>query len=145
MIRENLKFMEWSECERNFIRKRERDNEKIKSIIKIASKRHDFINTIKVNKDNVSFVIENYYEIIKELLNAVLLKNGLNSKNHQCLIAYFHKNYLQYEFESNLILQMSYLRNRLNYYGEPIDIEFYSKYKEDFEKIINIIKNIILN
>lgn len=145
MTKQNLKFMEWYECERNFIRHIDIDNDKIKSIIRIASNRHKFIQTAEVNNDTVSFVVENYYEIIKELLTAILIKNKLKSKNHQCLISFFYRQYPQYEFEANLILQMSYLRNRLNYYGESIDIEFYNKHKKDFEKIISLLVGLIQN
>ncbi len=144
MIKEKtLKFIEWDECKRNFIRQVEIDSEKIKSIIKLAMKRFIFIKSININKDNVSFIVEDYYEIFKELLVALLLKNSLKSQNHQCLITYFYRNYPSYEFEANLILQMSYLRNRLNYYGEPIDIEFYNKHEKDFASIIGLLKKLI--
>ena len=113
--------MEWKECEKEFIRHIEVDKEKIKSILKLVNARINFIKSITPNKDNVSFIVENYYESIKELLVALLLKNGLRSNNHQCLITYFYKNYPNYEYEANVILQMSYARNRLEYYGEPID------------------------
>lgn len=39
--------------------------------------------------------------------------------------------------------QMSYLRNRLNYYSEEIDFEFYDKNKEEFDKTIVILKKLI--
>ena len=135
--------MDWDECKKSFIRKKEVDNEKINSMVKTAFKRFNFISSIEVNKDNVSFVVEDYYEIIKELLASLLLQNGLRSKNHQCLITYFYKTYPNYEFEANLILRMSYLRNRLDYYGELIDINFYKKYSKDFVSIINLIEKLI--
>ncbi len=138
-----LQFMDWNECGKEFIREVEVDNEKIKSLIKLSLNRFNFIKSIDVNSSNVSFIVENYYEVIKELLIALLLKNGLKSQNHQCLITYFYKNYQGYEFQANLILQMSYLRNRLEYYGESIDLGFYNKYKEDFVSIIELIKNLI--
>jgi len=136
-------FMDWGECEKNFIRDVTVDKEKISSIIDIVLRRKSFIESNEVTKENVSFVIEGYYEIIKELLVALLLRNGLKSKNHQCLISYFHKNYPDYEFEANLILQMSYLRNKLNYYGESIDIAFYDKNKDDIIKIIELLLKIV--
>lgn len=140
-----LQFMPWNECEIEFIKVVEVDRERIKSIVILALKRLDFIKVISVNRNNVSFIVENYYEIIKELLVALLLKNGLRSSNHQCLIAFFYKNYQNYEYEANLILQMSYLRNRLNYYGDSIEIEFYDKNKHEFIRIINLLKSIIEN
>ncbi|HIH13924.1 MAG: hypothetical protein UU67_C0021G0012 [Candidatus Daviesbacteria bacterium GW2011_GWB1_41_5] len=136
-------FMDWGECEREFIREVEPDFEKIKSIIKTADARLNFIKNISANKENVSFVVENYYEIVKELLVALLLKDGLRSKNHQCLISYFYRKHPKYEAEAHLISRMSYFRNRLDYYGEAIEFAFYDKYKKDFERIINILKDLL--
>ena len=138
-----INLMDWGLCKSKFIRNVEVDDEKISSIIKTADKRLLFIKSNKVTNENISFIVENYYEIIKELLVALLLKNGLKSSNHQCLISYFYKEYPDYEFEVNLISQMSYLRNRLNYYGEVIDFEFYDKNKEEFDKLIALVKSLI--
>ena len=132
--------MSWERCEREFIRKIEPDNEKVLSIQGATDSRLRFVKEIKVNEENVSFVVENYYEIIKELLVALLLKKGLRAKNHQCLFSDFLKKYPEHEHEVNLILQMSFLRNRLDYYGEMIEIEFYEKNMKEFENIIEILK-----
>lgn len=136
-----MNLMDWSKCEREFIREVSVDEEKVASLREMAKRRLDFIKKQEVNQNNVSFIIEGYYEIIKELLVALLLKDGLKSKNHQCLITYFYKNNPDYEFEVNLISQLSYLRNRLNYYGESIDLSFYEKNKEDIEKLIQLLDN----
>lgn len=135
--------MPWNKCEQEFIRNVEIDPEKISSIIETAELRLKYIKTTKLNKENVSFVIEGYYEIIKELLVALLLLNGLRSKNHQCLISYFYNKYKKYEGEAYLIAQMSYLRNRLDCYGEQIDFGFYEKNKNEFENIINILISLV--
>ena len=131
--------MSWAECEKEFIRKISPDKEKIASIIELAAKRLKFTQSQKVNKETTSFIVEGYYEIIKELLVALLLKDGFKSKNHQCLISYFYKKYKDYEFETNLISQMSYLRNRLNYYGEQIDPSFYEKNKKEIIRLIQFL------
>ena len=136
-------FMDWEDCKKEYVREVKIDKDKIESIISVANKRKEFINKIEVNNENCSFIIEAYYEIIKELLVALLLKKGLKSDNHQCLISYFYKNNPKYEYESNLILQLSFLRNRLNYYGEKIDIGFYEKNKLEFEHIIEILKGLL--
>lgn len=138
-----MNIMDWNLCESKFIRIVEVDEEKIASIIETADKRLAFIKSNKATNENVSFIVEGYYDIIKELLVALLLKNGLKSSNHQCLISYFYKEHTDFEFETNLISQMSYLRNRLNYYGEKIDFEFYEKNKEEFDKLINLLKSLI--
>jgi uncharacterized protein (UPF0332 family) len=143
MKKNELTFMDWRECERDFIARAEKDQEKISSILHMTKKRHIFITSVEVNDNNISFIVENYYEIIKELLVALLLEHGLKSKNHQCLITYFHNNYPQYEGESYTILQMNYVRNRLNYYGEEISRDFYDHDKNNFEQIIKLLANLV--
>lgn len=138
-----IDIIPWNKCEREFIKDVEIDQEKISSIIETAELRLKYIKTTKINKENVSFIIEGYYEIIKELLVALLLLGGLRSKNHQCLISYFYNKYKEYEGEAYLIAQMSYLRNRLDYYGERIDFGFYEKNKKEFGEIIEILINLV--
>lgn len=140
-----IDIMSWNICKENFIRVVEVDPAKINSILDTAESRLKYVKRSKVDEENVSFVVEGHYEIIKELLVALLLVNGLRSKNHQCLISYFYKNYPQYEGEVHLISQMSYLRNRLEYYGEKIDFGFYDKNKNEFDKIVKILRHIIKN
>ncbi len=135
--------MSWKKCEMEFIRKVEIDNERFNSIIKKALQRLERARSTKISLENVSFVVEDYYEVIKELLVSYLLKNGMRSKNHQCLISYFYKQNPDNEKEAHLISQMSFFRNRLGYYGEDIPMEFYNKNKEDFEKIIKLILQLI--
>jgi uncharacterized protein (UPF0332 family) len=138
-----MNLIDWGECRRQFIRSMSPDQEKINSILDTVIKRKKFVEIQQVNEDNVSFIIEGYYEIIKELLVALLLKHGLKSKNHQCLISYFYQKHPDYEFETNLISEMSYLRNRLNYYGETVDISFYEKNKKEIIKIIQFLKSLV--
>src|SRR3989344_5423640 len=123
-----LNLMDWRGCRE-------------KSIVRIALLRLERARNIKVK--SVSLIVEDYYEVIKELLTAYLLKNGLRSRNHQCLITYFYRENFDYEREAHIISQMSFFRNRLDYYGEEIPEEFYKKNKEDFEKIIKILINLI--
>jgi len=138
-----IDIMNWDYCKRRFIREVEIDEERIKSIIEKSMQRLDRAKKTKIDLNTVSFVVEDYYEVIKELLIAYLLKNGLRSKNHQCLISYFYKQNPNYEGEVHLICQMSFFRNRLSYYGEDIPLEFYEKNKKEFQSIINLLKKLI--
>ena len=141
--KKDFDIMSWSECENNFIRKVEVDNERVQSVKNKALQRLRRAESTNVDLENVSFVVEDYYEVIKELLVAYLLKNGLRSKNHQCLISYFFKENKNYEKEAYIIQQMSFFRNRLNYYGEDIPMNFYSTNKDDFDKIIKLILSLL--
>ena len=136
-------IMNWKECEEKFIRKVEIDNNRIESLLEKTDLRLKRARNTKLDEKTVSLIVEDYYEIIKELLVAFLLKNGLRSSNHQCLISYFYRKNPNHEKQAFLISQMSFFRNRLDYYGESIPLEFYNKNKEEFEKIIRIIKNLL--
>lgn len=135
--------MSWEKCEREFIRKVEVDNEKINSIITQTKERIKRIKLTEKENLSISLIVEDYYEVIKELLVAYLLKNGLRSRNHQCLFSYFYKINPNFEKETYLISQMSLFRNRLCYYGEKIPEEFYKNNKEEFNKIIKLILSLI--
>ena len=132
-------IMDWKKCEREFVRKVEVDLERISSIRKKAMRR---LERARKSKD-ADFAVEDYYEVVKELLTAYLLKNGMRSANHQCLISYFLKENKNFEREAMLIQQMSFFRNRLTYYGEDIPKDFYNENKEEFEKIIKLILRLI--
>lgn len=138
-----MSFMEWSECEEKFLRDVSPDKNKIKSMLDIAGSRQKFIETLAVNENSVSFITEGYYETIKELLVALLLTKGLRSSNHQCLITYFYLNYKEHESYAHLMSELSYLRNRLEYYGEQIIPDFYNKNINKMKALIKILKEII--
>jgi hypothetical protein len=131
--------MNWVVCKKDFVRKVEIDSERINSIVEMALERFKMAKLLK----EISFKMENYYEVVKELLVAYLLKNGLRSKNHQCLISYFYKENPNYESEAHLIGQMSFFRNRLGYYGEKVPEEFFINNKENFERIIKLLLDLI--
>ncbi|MBI5797508.1 hypothetical protein HZA98_01230, partial [Candidatus Woesearchaeota archaeon] len=56
---------------------------------------------------------------------------------------YFYKHYKAYEKEAYLIEEMSYFRNRLDYYGEAIPFSFYQQHKKEFEEVIDILLEIV--
>lgn len=136
-------IMDWKQCEGESIRRVEIDSERIDSIIRKAMLRLKRARETRVDKETISLIAEDYYEVIKELLVAYLLKNGLRSKNHQCLISYFYKENPDFEKEAYLVSQMSFFRNRLNYYGEDIPPDFYKNNKEEFDRIIELILKLI--
>jgi len=133
----------WSVCEKHFIKKVEIDLERVESIKKMAIKRFERLKRDKFSEDEISFLVEGYYEVIKELLVAYLLKNGLRSQNHQCLISYLYKIHPELENEIDLINQMSFFRNRLGYYGEKVPVEFYDSKKEEFDKIVDVLSYLV--
>jgi len=110
-------IMDWDFCKKEHIRKVGVDNNKINSILKMCSVRLKFAKKQEIDDETASIIIENYYEIIKELLTALLLKKGLKSNNHECLISFFKTKYPNYEYEISIIHELKNIRNRINYDG----------------------------
>jgi len=138
---EELNFINWKECEKTFIKKVSLDKNRINSLL--ASSKKD-LDKARTETDD-SYAIERYYESIKKALTVLLLKNGLKSNNHQCLISYLYKNNPNKENECRIILELAYLRNRLSYYGENVPNGFLKENKKDIENIIKWIFTLINN
>lgn len=135
--------MNWEECTSKHLREVSVDIEKIDSVVELAKERLDFVHSIPLTQKNVSFLFDDYYEIIKELLVALLLKNGFRSSNHQCLFSFFARKYPDKEFEIVVIQQMNFLRNRLNYYGERVDDTYFKENYKSFEEIIQLLLGLV--
>lgn len=136
--------MDWELCQNEHVRKVEADHSKINSILKMSSVRLKFIKKQEIDEETASIIAEDYYEIIKELLTALLLKNGLKSNNHECLISFFKKNYLQYEYETGLIHELKGVRNKISYEGVFVEKGYLIKNKLEFEHIIKLIIGLII-
>ncbi len=135
--------MDWDTCEKEHIRVISFDEDKIKSILKMCSVRLKFIKKQIIDDETASIITEDYYEIIKELLTALLLKNGLKSDNHECLISFFKKNYPNLEYETGIIHELKFIRNRISYDGFFVEKEYLNKNKLEFEHIINLLLGLI--
>ena len=83
------------------------------------------------------------YDVIKELLIALLLKAGLKSANHECLISYFQTHYPQYEYETSILSELKNIRNRITYDGIFVEKSYLDKNRLEFEHIISLLLNMM--
>ena len=138
-------IMNWQQCLKDHIKKVKTDSEKINSIIKMCDIRLKIIEQIKIDQETSSVIASDYYEIIKELLTALLLKNGLKSDNHECLISFFKQNFPEYEYETKIIHQLKDVRNRVSYDGVFVKKEYIETNKLEFQHIIGLLKKLLEN
>lgn len=136
-------IMNWQQCLEDHIKKVKPDNEKINSIIRMCNIRLKVLKQIKIDKETASVIASDYYEVIKELLTALLLKNGLKSDNHECLISFFKQNFPEYEYEANIIHQLKNIRNRVSYDGIFVKKEYIETNKLEFEHIIKLLNKLL--
>ena len=130
-------------CIRNHIKTVQTDYDKISSIRKMCSIRLKMLNEDKLTDDTAFVIAERYYEIIKELLIALLLKNNMKSDNHECLIAFFKYKYPQYASETETIHQLKAVRNRVSYDGIFIKKSYIDRNRLEFQHIIKEINGLL--
>ncbi|MFH2020249.1 MAG: hypothetical protein ABIJ34_02480 [archaeon] len=131
-------IMDWKDCE-GHIKKVEPDHGKIASLIKMSKARLKTISMITLDDETASIITVDYYEVIKELLIALLLKERLKSDNHECLISFFKKTYPKQDYEAGIMHELKYFRNRVSYDGEFIKIDYVDRNKAEFDHIIELL------
>jgi len=136
-------IMDWNLCKKEYIRNVSPDIDKINSILKMCSVRLKFARKQEIDDETASLITEDYYEIIKELLTALLLKNGFKANNHECLISFLKVNYPDLEYETGIIHELKNIRNRISYDGIFVEKQYLVSNKLEFEHIIDILKELI--
>ena len=138
-------LMSWKTCLSEHVNKIRSDNDRALEIIKMAELRHSFWNLHKFDKKYASIVVEGYYEIIKELLTALFYVKGFKSSNHECLIAFFKEHYPELDYEAEIIYQFKNVRNDIAYRGFFVNQEYLELNKLEFEHIIRVLREIVIN
>ena len=97
------------------------------------------------NKENMtSLIISDYYEIIKELITAILLLDGYKTLSHKDLIDYLKEKYLEFsQNEISVLHKIRTLRNRIVYEGFLIESHYLNRNEDLFKLVIEKLKKII--
>ena len=111
-----------------------KDERRANALIKMAGNRY---LTIKELKEPYR-VLEEYYEIIKELLTAIMYKSGFKTLSHKALIEFAKENIkILTSSDISLIDELRIKRNNIVYYGDIITKEFLKTREESIKKIID--------
>ena len=133
---------EWEEV-KELIRKVKPNKEVAKSLLKMAKIRLEEVKQKDIKKF-ASLATEDYYEIIKECITALMSIDGLKTLRHEALVAYLKKFYPQFSQEKIALIDMlRILRNKIVYYGFFVQPEFVERNKERILKIIQKLIKII--
>ncbi|GBE20163.1 hypothetical protein BMS3Abin17_00899 [archaeon BMS3Abin17] len=84
-------------------------------------------------------IIEQYYEVAKEIIISLMYSNGFKTLSHKLLIEYLEKNYSKFFDREEFILidELRRLRNGIVYYGKRIDSIFLRNKESQIKKVIN--------
>lgn len=91
-----------------------------KSLISDAKRRFEYFD-ILVTKENAKFVLENTYEAMREIADAILAIEGYKSYSHEASILFLSKRGFINESEQNKFDQLRKIRNKSKYYGTDVD------------------------
>lgn len=95
-------------------------------------------------KDKSYKIIEEYYEIIIQLITSIMYSDGYKTLSHTGLIQYLSENYKEFESnEINTINTLRKLRHGIVYYGKQAEREFLINYENSIKGIINNLIKII--
>lgn len=136
-------IMDWNVCLAEHVKNVDIDVNKITSIQKMCLIRLRLVNAAILDDETASIIATDYYEIIKELLIALLLKNGLKSDNHECLISFFKSTFPKYVYEADIIHQLKNARNRISYDAIFVKKDYIIMNKLEFEHIINLLMELL--
>jgi len=113
-----------------------RDKDRAKDLLIIAKERLEIIEILP--RDKTYKILEEYYEIILELLTAVMYSDGFKTLSHKTALDYCIKNYKTLdENESGIIDTLRKFRHGIVYYGKKISKEYLDNHEEIIIKIID--------
>ena len=112
----------------------------ILSMIALIEERIKLQNVVKM----AALIISDYYEIIKELITAILLVDGYKTLSHKDLIDYVKEKYKEFsQHEISVLDNLRILRNRIAYEGFHIEKSHLSRNEYLFKSIIIKLRKIL--
>lgn len=83
-----------------------------------------------------TIIAEGRYEIIKELITALMLLDGWMTLSHESLIRYLAENYVEFtDEELDFLDGFRKLRNDIGYRGQQVAPEFLKRHEEIISEI----------
>ncbi len=136
--------MRWQDCMDYKVKKVRENPEQAKALLELANKRIKSINKRK-NDEFPQFLIEDYYETIKELISALLSIQGYKSYSHECLVSFLKEYYPDYldNFQLHFLDSMRKLRSDIQYRGRNVADGYLKRNDSTIETIIEVLLDLV--
>lgn len=113
-----------------------KDEKRAKALFEMAKERHRTITNLK----EPYRILEEYYEIIKELITSIMYSSGFKTLSHKALVEFAEKNIRSLSKQDiSLIDELRIKRNNIVYYGQKITLEFLKNRENSINKIIRVL------
>ena len=115
--------MDWEDCcSRRIAKNVKPDVEMIISLTKSSRNKLESESKLIMNEVTASSKLLLAYDSLRELLEALALKNGYKVYNHECYTA-FLKEIIKENYKADEFDDIRKIRNAVNYYGKEISVE----------------------
>ncbi|MBS3166155.1 hypothetical protein J4444_03445 [Candidatus Woesearchaeota archaeon] len=118
------------------------DRDKARELLLLAEHKEAFWE--KVQKESAQFptlFLEGHYEIIKELVVAILSLEGWRSENHDCLFQYLLEKKKDLDLDREYLSELRKLRNRIDYNGTKISADLWITNELHLKLLIKALKS----
>lgn len=119
------------------------DFEKARALMKMIAIREKRAQLTPL-PDFTTLITEEYYEIIKELITAIMSIDGWKTTSHELLVGYLAKFYENFtNAEITTIDQLRIIRNDIAYRGVMINPEYLERNQQNLQIIIQKLKQLV--
>jgi uncharacterized protein (UPF0332 family) len=137
-------MMRWEDCLEYKVKKVKENPEQAKALFELAKKRLESIK--KRRKDEYpQFLIESYYETIKELISVLLSIHGYKSYSHECLVSFIDEYYSDFldDFQLHFLDSLRKLRSDIQYRGQNVADDYLKRNSSTIEDIIKVLFDLV--
>ncbi len=108
----------------------EKDSNKAQELFAFAQHKLLFWKEVEEKAQKYpSLFLEGYYEIIKELIVAILALDGWTCSNHECLFQYLSEKKPELELDFKYLDEFRKLRNKIDYHGTKVSATLWEQNK----------------
>ena len=114
--------MDLKDCFRKgLIKKTTKDTDLINSLIEMSDIKESAVKKANVDRIHVSAYVSLAYDSLREILEAICIKNEYKVISHVCLGELLRKILNNFDYES--FDRLRWIRNNINYYGKKVDLD----------------------
>lgn len=137
------KNTDWKSCMDSLTAKRIKpDEDKIKSLLKASKRKLESEGRLGMDEVTSTSKFSLAYESLRELLEALAIKNGYKIYNHECY-TYFLKEIIDESTKGDEFDAIRKIRNGVNYYGKELAPQQAEKMIKQIKELRNFVNTIL--
>jgi len=103
------------------VKKQQKDETLSRALIRESLDRLKFVKSLGVNETNAKYIVENSYDVLRELIESKLALEGFKSYSHEATIIFLKRFPNFKESEIKTMDNLRKIRHGIKYYGKNVD------------------------